>query len=375
MSNQRRIPALLLSLLLVFFCLPGGTPLQAADAVNVYLDGRLLTYIEAAPQIINNRTMVPLTETAAHFSMQSQWDAATSTMTFTKGARTMVHTINTTVIYINGVASTFDTPSAIVNNRTLMPVRMLAEAIGATVTWDEASRSVLITSVASVPAPVIPTTPTVSFAYSASFTPSTVTAGSTVVADVTADLTATRVKVTDAAGTVLGESYQPTTSGMLKYFRVEFKPGTVGTLSLRIYAGNASGYSSNYTGQTLYVEADKNSDLTIKSVVVEEDEVALDDTVYVTVTTSKAAVKIIIRDEYDDPMTSKTRYTNSSSSAYEWELSFTADEEGTIDYYVYAYDANDYHVDKRFRIYVDDEYSAEPEITDVDYENTVYECD
>ena len=50
------------------------------------------------------------------------------------------------IVYINGVKQTFDTASINKNNRTLMPIRMLAESIGATVTWDNDTRSVHITT-------------------------------------------------------------------------------------------------------------------------------------------------------------------------------------------------------------------------------------
>lgn len=39
-----------------------------------------------------------------------------------------------------------NTPPTIIDNRTYVPVRFVAENLGATVTWDEKSRTVLVTS-------------------------------------------------------------------------------------------------------------------------------------------------------------------------------------------------------------------------------------
>lgn len=44
-------------------------------------------------------------------------------------------TIGSSVIYINGAAVTIDAPPVIRNERTMVPIRVIAEALGATVTW------------------------------------------------------------------------------------------------------------------------------------------------------------------------------------------------------------------------------------------------
>jgi hypothetical protein len=48
-------------------------------------------------------------------------------------------------VYVNGEAKKFDTSSINANGTTLVPIRMLAEAIDANVSWGENSKSVYIT--------------------------------------------------------------------------------------------------------------------------------------------------------------------------------------------------------------------------------------
>ena len=49
-------------------------------------------------------------------------------------------------IIVNGREVVGDTPAQIINGRTMVPIRMVAEALGADVRWDEGNRQVLITS-------------------------------------------------------------------------------------------------------------------------------------------------------------------------------------------------------------------------------------
>jgi hypothetical protein len=53
--------------------------------------------------------------------------------------------MGTNVVYVGGEPVYFDTPSMTVSSRTMMPVRMLSESIGAEVEWDGSTKSVSIT--------------------------------------------------------------------------------------------------------------------------------------------------------------------------------------------------------------------------------------
>jgi len=47
--------------------------------------------------------------------------------------------------YINGQAVALDSPALIQNSRTYMPVRFIAESLGANVKWNDVTRQVVIT--------------------------------------------------------------------------------------------------------------------------------------------------------------------------------------------------------------------------------------
>ena len=114
--------------------------------ISVFLNGVKMEF-EVPPQIINGRTMVPLRaifEAMGVDSADIKWDDPTQTVTAVKGATTVILTIGSTSPTINGVVRPIDQPAEIINNRTLAPLRFVAEAFGGSVDWDDATRTAYI---------------------------------------------------------------------------------------------------------------------------------------------------------------------------------------------------------------------------------------
>ena len=60
---------------------------------------------------------------------------------YDEATRTYTHErVERVTLQLDGVALEADTPAMLVRGRTLVPVRLLAEALGAEVTWDAARR-------------------------------------------------------------------------------------------------------------------------------------------------------------------------------------------------------------------------------------------
>lgn len=93
--------------------------------------------LDAAPIIRNDRTMLPVRFVAEALGATVGWDAATSTATVTGSSGTVIEiTIGASEAKINGESVTLDAPAFIENDRTYLPVRFVAEALGAYVGWD-----------------------------------------------------------------------------------------------------------------------------------------------------------------------------------------------------------------------------------------------
>lgn len=138
---KKKILMILLSLAMVFntYSMVG----YADGGISVTLNGEALTF-DVPPQLIDNRTMVPLRKIFEAMGAVVDWDNDTRTVTATKGNERVIATIDSKNVYISGETKTLDVPPMVVDDRTLVPVRFVAEAFGANVDWDEGTRTVVI---------------------------------------------------------------------------------------------------------------------------------------------------------------------------------------------------------------------------------------
>jgi hypothetical protein len=100
--------------------------------------------LDVPAQLINDRTMVPLRAIFEALDATVEWDDPTQTVTSTRGSTTISLQIGSNQLYVNGVAKELDVPAQLVNDRTLVPVRAIAESFGCQVGWEEATETVTI---------------------------------------------------------------------------------------------------------------------------------------------------------------------------------------------------------------------------------------
>lgn len=103
--------------------------------------------MDVAPYAKNNRTYMPVRYVAYAMGIDDAnilWDQGTQTVTLVKGAKIVQLTIGSNIIKINGAAVTMDVAPEAVSNRTMLPAAWVAQAFGATATWDAATNGVTI---------------------------------------------------------------------------------------------------------------------------------------------------------------------------------------------------------------------------------------
>lgn len=115
------------------------------DRIFVYLNGTALAF-DQEPFIENGTTLVPLRVIFESLGATVDWDNDTRTVTAVKGNTTVQLTIGSNVLYKNGQSIALNAPARIEGTRTMVPVRAIAEAFGCDVDWDSATRSVIITT-------------------------------------------------------------------------------------------------------------------------------------------------------------------------------------------------------------------------------------
>ncbi len=93
------------------------------------------------PVIVNGRMLVPLRQVFEQMGAEVIWDDSTKTATCNLNGTSVKVTLNTSTAQINGESFTLDAAPAVINDRILVPVRFIAEGLGATVTWRENSKT------------------------------------------------------------------------------------------------------------------------------------------------------------------------------------------------------------------------------------------
>ncbi len=118
----------------------------AAD-VTVTLNGEVVdceTYGSPAT-IVEGRTLVPLRAIFEALGATVEWDQVTRTVSSTLGEDAISLAVGSTTLIKNGEDITLDVPAQIINDRTMVPARAIAEAYGVGVEWDAATRTVILT--------------------------------------------------------------------------------------------------------------------------------------------------------------------------------------------------------------------------------------
>lgn len=122
------------------------------DYIKVMINTQLEIF-DVEPQLINDRTMVPMRKIFEDVGAKVSWDEKTQTVTAIRtvsdnygiDTTTVKLTIGSNIITVNGVEKTMDIAPVIIEGRTLVPVRFISEALGAKVDWLADKRVVKIT--------------------------------------------------------------------------------------------------------------------------------------------------------------------------------------------------------------------------------------
>ncbi len=128
-------------------------PSACADTqIKINIDGQNINSSEA-PIIRNSRTLVPVRIISEELGAEVSWNNAERTVFITKGERAVLLRIDKNLIEytVDGVKSydLSDVSPQIFAATTFVPIRLISNALGVAIDWDETSRTILIDSAAS----------------------------------------------------------------------------------------------------------------------------------------------------------------------------------------------------------------------------------
>ena len=110
--------------------------------VNVYVNDTKIIF-DTQPVFINNRTMVPIRGVFEAMGATVDWDNEKKIVTIEKDIKIQVQLDNPKAI-VDGKIVLMDVPAAGINGRILVPIRFISEALKANVDWVNSTKTVFI---------------------------------------------------------------------------------------------------------------------------------------------------------------------------------------------------------------------------------------
>lgn len=114
-----------------------------ANGISIYINNSKIETPDA-PYIKDSRTLVPIRVISENLGVEVGWDNATREVSLQKDGNQTILPLGKNLYIQNGQEVSTDIAPEIKNDRTFVPLRLIAELYGKQVNWDNASRSVLI---------------------------------------------------------------------------------------------------------------------------------------------------------------------------------------------------------------------------------------
>lgn len=119
--------------------------LAEEDTVSVIVDNVKVEF-DQSPVIIDGTTLVPVRAVFEQAGAEVSWDQDTQTATLVKDNYTVTIKLNDTVLYKNGTQIALAKPAQIINDRVLIPVRAIGEAMDFDINWDGFHSQVVVST-------------------------------------------------------------------------------------------------------------------------------------------------------------------------------------------------------------------------------------
>jgi hypothetical protein len=123
---------------------PVEIPTRPEHDIIVIVNGNTL-YLDVPPFLVAGRTLVPLRAIFEALGAEVIWEPEIQEITAIRGETNIALMIGSNIMFRNGESSIIDVPPMILDGRTLVPTRVIAESFGAAVNWDAATSTVTIT--------------------------------------------------------------------------------------------------------------------------------------------------------------------------------------------------------------------------------------
>ena len=118
------------------------------DNPNMTIDGQtseIDSGFGTKPLIVDGHTLVPIRAIIESVGGSVEWNQDTKEVTLKYDNNVIRLVIDSTEAYLNDKTEKLDVAPAIINNRTMLPIRFISEGFGFNVAWDSDTKTIEIT--------------------------------------------------------------------------------------------------------------------------------------------------------------------------------------------------------------------------------------
>ncbi len=118
----------------------------SAEAIQITINNVPLGETDMPPIVLNDRTLVPVRAVSEALKADVAWNQEMKEVYIVKDENIVVIQVDNAKGTRNGTAFQMDVPAKIVNERTMIPLRAISEALGCSVQWNAGTRTASISS-------------------------------------------------------------------------------------------------------------------------------------------------------------------------------------------------------------------------------------
>lgn len=143
---MKPLTAILLNVSLLLF---SSVCYAGSDDIKVYINNNRINY-DTMPININNRILVPVRATFDALGADIEWFGEIQTVIATSGSTLIALKIDNPLLIVSDVQTQgiktieLDSPPVLLNSKTMIPLRAVAEIFDYQVNWSEENKSIFI---------------------------------------------------------------------------------------------------------------------------------------------------------------------------------------------------------------------------------------
>jgi len=116
---------------------------KKSDNIRIISDEGQVKF-DVNPQIIDNRTLVPMRAIFEEVGLEVEWDNESRTATGKNENTEISFVIDSDIAVVNNELKNIDVSASIIDDRTMIPLRFLSENMGYNIEWVESSNLILM---------------------------------------------------------------------------------------------------------------------------------------------------------------------------------------------------------------------------------------